>query len=135
MPAHSPARDTSSRRAGRSVLTVLFGLVAVGWLARSARAHEVSGTRFDAPLPLGPLLVGAGLTVALTAAWLAAADTTPVPSAASRQFHAVSDGRWRGLRRAVAVLFTIAVGGVVVVGLFGPRGPNENFATVFTWGL
>lgn len=123
------------RRAGLPVIAVLFGLVCVGVLSGTARAHEVSGTEFDAPLPLGPLLAGSGATVALTAAWLAAAESAPAPRTSTRRFLAVSAARWSRLRAIGAVLFTGGFLGIIAAGLVGRQVPNENFATVFTWGV
>lgn len=126
---------TSVGRTGLPVTTVLFGLFCIRGLSGTARAHQVSGTEFEAPLPLGLLLAGAGVTVALTAAWLAAAGSTPHRGIPTRRILKVSASRWSKLRTVGAVLFTITVSIVVIAGLVGRQVPNENFATVFTWGV
>lgn len=43
----------------------------VGVASGRVAAHEVGASRFDAPIPLPLLFLGAGATVAVTAAWLA----------------------------------------------------------------
>jgi hypothetical protein len=49
-------------------LALLAGLAAVA--PGIVAAHEVGASRFDAPIPLWLLFLGAGATVAVTAAWL-----------------------------------------------------------------
>jgi hypothetical protein len=65
-------------RRPRAPLAVLAAVVLVAVTTGVARAHELTGSRFEAPVPLAPLLVGAGLTVAATAAFLAASRSPRV---------------------------------------------------------
>lgn len=96
-------------------------------------AHDVAGSRFDAPLPLSLLFAGAGATVALTALWLAVTERSA----------AQTDRRWRvvtvpaslgqALRYGMQAFFVAGVGVALVLGYLGRQVAAENFATVFTW--
>ena len=123
------------RRAECYALGLLFGVFYLGLLPGTARAHEISDEKFAAPLPLSLLLAGAGITVALTAALLALSDSNPVPRAAERPLLTVPASLWSRLRDFSAVLFTGIIVGIVAVGIVGRQVPNENVATVFTWGV
>lgn len=122
----------SRRPPSHAGLRTLAAAVAAAWLVRPVAAHEVGGTRFDAPLPLAWLFAGAGATVAITALWLALTDRRPprdgptarlaVPSAVE---HA---GRW-----VARPLFLLAVALAVAAGLLGRQVAAENAATVFVW--
>lgn len=96
-----------------------------------ASAHEVAGSRFDAPLPLGLLLVGAGATVGLTAIWLAAASWSP--SGSSRAVATIDARTARWLRAGLRAVFLLGVVAALVAGYVGRQVATENFATVFTW--
>ncbi|MFW5948891.1 MAG: hypothetical protein ACOCSD_04775 [Halolamina sp.] len=55
-------------RSRRSLVPLaVAAFLLVGPLSGTASAHAITGTRFDAPLPLPLLLLGAGATVGLTA--------------------------------------------------------------------
>lgn len=97
-----------------------------------ASAHEITGSRFDAPLPLPWLLVGAGATVALTALWLARSDQS---STSSRTWTVaqVDSSVARILRVASAGLFFLGFLATLALGAMGRQVAAENFATVFTW--
>lgn len=120
----------------RSVLWLTRGSLALCALALCpslVSAHDVAGSRFDAPLPLWLLFVGAGATVGLTALWLAVTD----------QFTVQTDRRWRILTvppslgqaalYGMQAAFVAGVGAAVVFSYLGRRVAAENFATVFTW--
>lgn len=114
-------------RGWRWVASVYVALVVHAGIAG---AHEVGGTRFAAPVPLPVIYVGAGLTVALTAGWLALIGDY-------REWHMEL---WRVDRSAAtiggAVLrwgFFLAFLFVLVAGLFGVGTPTENPATLFVW--
>lgn len=122
-------------RAERYALGLLFGVFCLGLLPGAVRAHEISDKKFAAPLPLPLLLAGAGITVAMTAALLALSDSKPVPRAAERPLLTVPAHRWSELRDFSAVLFAGIVMSIMAVGIVGRQVPNENIATVFTWGV
>ncbi len=124
------ARHRPGRGALISLCTVLFFVLVPG----VASAHNVGGTRFDAPLPLSLLFAGAGGTVALTGIWLAVTDR----SAADVGTYTVAtlDARTvRWVSRIGAAVFFIGVLTAVVVGFLGRQVAAENFATVFTWSV
>lgn len=106
--------------------------VAVALLARPTAAHEVGGTRFDAPLPLTWLFTGAGATVALTAVWLAVTDRRPKASGTTRRL-AVPSALEDAGRFVVRPLFVLTVLAAVVIGVLGRQVAAENAATVFVW--
>lgn len=128
---------TSSRRRRRgptpAVLALALGaaLVALGVVPAVASAHEVGATRFDAPLPLSLLFVGAGATVAATAAWLGIADRS-VPTG-RRRLLTVSRSVASAARTGARWLFLVLVAVAVVDGVAGRRVAAENLATTFVW--
>ncbi len=114
----------------RGVLVITLALVA---LVDVASAHQIQGSRFDAPIPLSMLFGGAGVTVAATAAWLGKNETTsptrtrdvfvvPTPVVTALRY---------GARYAFFAAFVLAVGH----GLVGPQVPLGNVATVFVWAV
>jgi hypothetical protein len=109
-------------------------VASVGVLAVTGRAtaHPGVGTRFDAPVPLGALLVGAGLVVAGTAGYLARGRT--IPTGERRLFRLPA-----GVGRRLAVLgragFFLVFVAVLVDGVAGRQGQFENLATVLVWPL
>ena len=113
----------------QSLSVSLFALVGV------ASAHQVGNSRFAAPLPLGFLFGGAGVTVAATAAWL---GRTGEMSLTARTWHAplvIPATLVAGLRYGARTVF---LGGFLVAvlhGLLGPQVAAENFATVFVWAV
>ena len=104
----------------------------VALLSGVASAHQVGGTRFDAPLPLSLLFVGAGATVALTAAWAGATDRRP-SDLAPRRVASLSPRTGTLLTGSARALFLAAFAGALYAGLFGKQAGAENFATVFVW--
>lgn len=113
--------------------------VAVGRLVASvatagiAAGHEVGATRFDSPLPLSLLFVGAGATVGLTAAWLGRTENS-LPSG-TRVAGRLPAGAMRALRIAGRIGFGVLVVAAIARGLTGRQVAAENFATVFVWPL
>jgi hypothetical protein len=106
-------------------------LAALSLLSGTATAHEIAGTRFDAPLPLPLLFGGAGVTVAATAWWLARTDGALDWTETSRwRLPAPALGR-RLLQGAGLSVFAAVLG----FGLFGPRIPAENPAVLVTWAI
>ncbi|WP_323192455.1 hypothetical protein [Halostella sp. PRR32] len=97
-----------------------------------ASAHGVGGTRFDAPLPLSLLFVGAGATVGLTAVWLGATGTR-LDGVRARRLASLSPKTATALRGVARVAFLVAFVWVLYAGLFGKQVRAENFATVFVW--
>ena len=110
---------------------VLGFVLAAPWLVGVARAHEVTGSRFDAPLPLGLLFGGAGVTVAATAWWLAAADRDH----ADRASVSVSLPSPRAGRALLRLAGLLAFAGVLGFGLFGTDAAADNPATLFAWAV
>jgi hypothetical protein len=97
-----------------------------------ASAHDVTGSRFNAPIPLSLLFLGAGGTVALTAVWLAVTDRTNTKT--RRRTLTTVDARtayW--IRAVVGVTFLFGVVTALAFGVLGRQVAAENFATVFTW--
>lgn len=115
-----------ARRVG---LSVAFVVVAADVVA----AHDIGGTRFDSPIPLSVLFLGAGATVGLTAAWLGRGEEL-VPTG-SRTVGRPSAETLRRLRIAGRVGFGVLVAFAVVRGLVGRQVAAENAATVFVWPL
>lgn len=114
------------RRVAAATLPILM-------LADVAAAHEVGATRFDAPIPLSLLFLGAGATVAVTAAWLGrGVGTRPRRTA---PLATVSPRVVRSLPALGRLLFLTAVGFAVYRGLVGRQAVAENVATVFVWPL
>jgi len=119
-----------SRRARwlRAVLTGVM-LLAVG--PGVVSAHTVSTTRFDAPLPLSLLFLGAGGTVALTALWLAVTGRST--AAEPRHLGTISARTARWLRVGGGAAFGAGVVAAIAVGVAGRQIAAENIATVFVW--
>lgn len=128
-----------------SVVGTLTGVFALVVAVEPVAAHELGRTRFDAPLPLPLLYLGAGLTVAATAGWLARTDARPHPDTETdaetlarqptRMLATIPAGTWDRLRTAASLGFLLAFLAVIVAGLTGPQVQAENVATVFTWPL
>ncbi|WP_313692545.1 hypothetical protein [Halorarum halobium] len=116
------------RRPTATLLGVLLSLQVV--LGR-ARAHDLSTSRFDAPIPFPLLLAGAAATVLATAALLGRTGGVPTVTEPPR----ISlPARPVALARSVArVGFLLAVTLAVLDGLFGPSVAAENAVTVFVW--
>ncbi|MBB6645366.1 hypothetical protein [Halobellus ruber] len=115
------------RAAVRLAATCTLLVAAVG----SASAHGIV-TRFDAPVPLWLVYLGAGLTVAVSAALAAFLDATPAPGA---RIGSLPPGVASATRVAGRVGFLLAFVTVLFYGIVGPRTPTGNFATIFTWSV
>ncbi|WP_435181411.1 hypothetical protein [Halorussus sp. AFM4] len=115
-----------ARRIG---LSVAFVVAAVDVVA----AHDIGGTRFDSPLPLTVLFLGAGATVGLTAAWLGRSEDL-VPTE-TRTVGRLSAETIQGIRLVRRFGFTAVVVFAVIRGLVGRQVAAENVATVFVWPL
>lgn len=115
-----------ARRVGGSILLVVV-------LTDIAAAHDVGATRFDSPIPLALLFLGAGATVALTAGWLGRTEATvPTDSWTVSKFPADTVRSVRAVSRTV---FTATVAVAVLQGIVGRQVAAENIATVFVWPL
>lgn len=110
-------------------LSVAFVVVAADVVA----AHDVGGTRFDSPIPLPVLFLGAGATVGLTAAWLGRGEEL-IPTE-TRTVSRLSAETLRWLRIVGRVGFSAVVVFVIIRGLVGRQVAAENAATVFVWPL
>lgn len=98
----------------------------------TASAHEVTASRFDAPLPLSLLLVGTGATVALTALWLGFTEqTNDATSIRTQTLLTVPSPFAVSLRHGLRVGFLLVVA-AGVAGFLGPQVRAANAATVFT---
>lgn len=115
------------RTVGRA-LVILLGL---GLVATPASAHQFT-SRFDAPVPLGLLYLGAGATVFLSAILIARLDSTP---SHHRVVGTVPRRLVNTLRRVGRVGFFVAFLAVLIHGFVGPRAPGRNVATLFTWSI
>ena len=115
----------------RTVGRALATLLGLGLLATPASAHQFT-TRFDAPVPLGLLYVGAGATVFLSAVLIARLGSTP-------SHHRVVGTVPRRLVDALRLIsragFFLAFLAVLIHGLVGPRAPGQNVSTLFTWSI
>lgn len=96
-------------------------------------AHDVAGSRFEAPLPLSLLFAGAGATVALTAVWLAVTERTVTPTERRWQALTVPSSIAHPVQYGIQGLFLVGVVAAFVHGFLGRQVAAENFATVFTW--
>jgi hypothetical protein len=106
---------------GAATLTIAPGV---------ARAHDVTASRFDAPLPLSLLFAGAAGAVVLTAVLLATTERSP---SGTRRVVTLSPRVARAGRALAGATFFAGVVAAVVVGIGGPRAAAGNFATVFVW--
>jgi len=123
---------TRPRRVG--LVPALAGTVALVVGPGVASAHEVGGSRFDAPLPLSLLLFGAGGTVALTALWLAVTDrSVGTASGESSSVLSVDTRTTRALETGASAGFLLGFLSVLAGGFLGKQVAAENVATVFTW--
>ncbi len=121
------------RRYARWLLRTSFVILGVSVGPVVVSAHDVAGSRFDAPIPLPLLLAGAGATVAVTALWLAVTDRRRVPGDRHRHVLTVSQSLADPLQNASKGLFLAGVAAAIAVGIFGRQVAATNLATVFTW--
>jgi hypothetical protein len=120
-----------SRRLGLTGALV-FG-VGLAAIPGTAAAHDLTASRFDAPVPFPLVLVGAALTVAATAALVGRSPTVPTPSRRVRVD--VGSGVGDALRTVGSLVGLVAFVSILLVGGVGPRAAAENGATVTTWSL
>lgn len=111
---------------------LLIALMLVSFCG-TAGAHELSRSRFSAPLPLPLLFLGAGATVALTAVYLAVTEDRD--DFGERQLGTISPATANGLRVGSRWLFFLLFVATLVAGLFGRQVPAENVATLFVWSV
>lgn len=123
----------SVRRYSLRVSQAALALSLLALVPGVARAHDVAGSRFDAPLPLPLLFAGAGATVALTALWLSVTDRTAASVRRRRPVLTVSESAAHRLCHGIRGLFFAGVVAALFLGFVGRRVAAENFATVFTW--
>lgn len=122
-------RRWRTRLVGFALQAVLVTLA-----AGTVAAHEVAGSRFDAPLPLSLLFGGAAATVGLTALWLATTDRK-APASRATELVSIPASVANGLSTALRYAFFVAFLAAIVDGLVGKQVAAENVATVFTWGV
>lgn len=120
----------------RPTATTLAALLALATVPGIAAGHAVSGDRFEAPVPLSLLLVGAGVTVALTALLVAARrESGPAESAEPRRLATLPADVVDAGRAAASAVFLVAFAAALYAGLSGEQTAVGNFATVFAWPL
>lgn len=122
-----------SRRSSSWIVRLLLVLAVFAVGPGVVSAHDVAGSRFDAPLPLWMLFAGAGATVAVTALWLAITERIAAATAHKRAVLSVPTSVVRPIRYGIGGVFLAAVITALVLGLVGRQVAAENFATVFTW--
>lgn len=115
-----------------TAVTAAVALVTLATLPGVAAAHDVTGSRFQAPVPLGLLFVGAAATVGATGLWLARREHAPT-TGSERRVLTVPVLPARLLRGAAAGLFLAGVVAVLWAGFAGRQVVTDNVATVFTW--
>mgnify|MGYP006282153391 CR=1 FL=1 len=119
----------------RSIVTTgLLCALFAGPLVGRATAHALAGSRFDAPLPLPLLLLGAGATVGLTALWLGRTERSSAPTL-DREVVWLRGSTVAVAKQVAAVLFLVGVLGALAAGVLGRQVAAENPATVFTWAV
>jgi hypothetical protein len=120
------------RRHARWLAIAISAIFALTLGPDVVQAHDVTGSRFDAPLPLSLLFTGAGSTVALTALWLALTDHSP-SGGRSRPVATIDAHTARWARLGAGGVFFLGVCTALVIGTVGRQVAAENFATIFTW--
>jgi hypothetical protein len=118
---------------GRRGIRVGAGLVALATVPGVASAHEVAGSRFESPLPLVWLFVGAGITVALTALWLGVTERTRPPDEDGRRLVTLPAKVTTPLRYGLGAAFLAGVLAALRAGVTGRQVAAENVATLFVW--
>jgi hypothetical protein len=123
------------RRANVALTVSLCAVVAT----TQAHAHGF-GARYDLPIPLSLYLGGAGLTVAVTFAMLAAFMRSAPTADTYWRFDVTHTACGRLLVAPVLLLVcrTLAVALfllVVAAGLFGVQSPLKNIAPVMVWAI
>ncbi|QDX39462.1 hypothetical protein [Salarchaeum sp. JOR-1] len=106
-------------------------LAALALAVSTASAHDVTATRFDAPLPLGLLYLGAGATVAATALWLARTDSA---ERGRRALGTLPSDVGNVARIAASVAGLVVFAGVIAAGVLGRATPTNPAVVVF-WVL
>ncbi|QLG60530.1 hypothetical protein [Halorarum salinum] len=122
---------SSARPAASAVAALVAGAVALAAFVGRAAAHDVSASRFDAPLPFPLLLAGAAVTVLATAALLEGSGS--VPTLDRRPGVRLPTRPTGALRTAARGAFAVAVVAAVLDGILGPQVAAENAATTFVW--
>ncbi|WP_224336532.1 hypothetical protein [Haloprofundus halobius] len=126
---------------GAAVFAAL-GVVGLALLSTPAAAHQVA-TRFESPIPLSWLFLGAGATVGLTAVVLAggagrksaarAFSSRTRGASAATTLATVPSSLVGPVRVAAGGTFFIAFVAALVHGATGPSAPSTNLATLFVW--
>jgi hypothetical protein len=122
---------TRTRRGALAVGRAVAVSVLLALAARPVAAHQVA-SRFEAPIPLELLFLGAAAAVGLTALVLALLDEPPTPRL---RVGSVPPSIGRPLALCARAAFFLAFLGVLAAGVLGPRAAAENFATLFAWPL
>ncbi len=111
----------------------VIGVFALRFGLGLASAHRIPATKFDSPLPLPLLFLGAGVTVALTAGWLALTERTPSRVTRRMRVLHLPASISMPLRLSARFVFFAGFVAALCIGIVGRQVQFENFATVFTW--
>lgn len=107
-------------------------LAAIFWVSQPAVAHQITGNRFDAPIPLELLYAAAALTVlATTIAAARIVTTTP----RTRTVTLLSPRTTRLLVTTAQVLAVLVFAVALLQGLTGRQVRAENVATLLAWAV
>lgn len=123
------------RRTTVAVTLTICAFVTTG----QAHAHGF-GARYDLPIPLSLYLAGAGLTVAVSFAMLAAFMRSAPGSDEYWRFNVTRTACGRllvapGFLLACRTLAVALYLGVVAAGLFGVQSPLKNIAPIMVWAI
>lgn len=127
--------DRSAHRAVLTVVPAVCAFVAAG----QARAHGF-GARYDLPIPLSLYLAGAGVTVAVSFAMLAAFMRSAHVPDERRRLDLSRTACGRALAAPAVLLAVRALGValfllVIAAGFFGTQSPLRNIAPVMVWAI
>lgn len=127
----TPARSASARvpRLAALLLALLAGLVVT---VQPVSAHALSGTRFDAPVPLTLLYAAAAVTVLVTAL---AATRLVTTDARERTRKLLPPRATRVLVRGAQALALLVFAVALSQGLTGRQVRAENVATLLAWAV
>jgi hypothetical protein len=128
-------RQCSPLRATIAAFVAICSLV----MAAQACAHGF-GARYDLPIPLSLYLAGAGFTVAMSFAMLAAFARSAPGSGDYWRFNLARTAAGRllvapGFLLACRAVAVVAYLGVIASGIFGVQSPLKNIAPIMVWAI
>jgi hypothetical protein len=133
-------RSAASRLPLRLRATVAAGLAICFVVAAGGAYAHGFGARYDLPIPLSLYLAGAGFTVAMSFAMLAAFARSAPGSDEYRRFNLSLTAYGRllvapGFLFACRTVAVVAYLGVIAAGIFGVQSPLRNIAPVMVWAI